>query len=74
MKNRARCVLLTFLLLFPFSQVIAQEIRALKHEISSLCSPTMSGRGYVQKGRDRAAMHIMRKMRDAGLQPVTPDS
>jgi aminopeptidase YwaD len=74
MKTRPRCVLLSFLFLFPFSLVEAQEIRTLKHEITSLCSPTMSGRGYVQKGRDRAAMHIMRKMRDAGLQPVTPDS
>ena len=52
----------------------AQDLRALKHEIASLCSPTMSGRGYVAKGRDRAALHIMRKMRDAGLRPVTPDS
>ncbi len=34
----------------------------------------MAGRGYVQKGREHAAQHIMRKFRDAGLKPVTPDS
>ncbi len=34
----------------------------------------MSGRGYINKGRERAAQHIMRKLRDAGLKPVTPDS
>src|SRR5690606_609297 len=52
----------------------AQDLRALKREISALCSPTMAGRGYVAKGGERAARHIMRKMRDAGLKPVTPDS
>src|ERR1043165_5627556 len=52
----------------------AQDIRSLKHEISSLCAPAMAGRGYVAKGREHAALHIMRKMRDLGLKPVTPDS
>ncbi len=52
----------------------AQDLRALKHEIATLCAPAMAGRGYVQKGREHAAQHIMRKMRDAGLKPVTPDS
>lgn len=52
----------------------AQNLRSLKHEISSLCAPTMSGRGYVAKGHARAATHVMRKMRDAGLKPVMPDS
>ncbi len=51
-----------------------QNLRSLKHEISSLCAPAMSGRGYVAKGHERAAMHIMRKMREAGLRPVMPDS
>lgn len=64
---------LVLLSVFP-AVLFAQDIRSLKHEISSLCSPTMAGRGYVQKGRDRAAQHIMRKFRDAGLKPVTPDS
>ncbi len=54
--------------------VDAQNIRSLKHEISSLCSPAWDGRGYVRKGREHAAAHIMRKLRDAGLKPVTPDS
>ncbi len=51
-----------------------QQLRALKHEITTLCGPTMAGRGYVGKGHERAAAHIMRKMRDAGLKPVTQDS
>lgn len=51
-----------------------QDVRWLKHEISALCSPMMAGRGYINKGRDHAALHIMRKFRDAGLKPVAPDS
>jgi len=66
------------LCLFIFSilsgSAVAQNLRSLKHEISTLGGPTMSGRGYVAKGHERAATHIMRKMREAGLQPAMPDS
>jgi hypothetical protein len=34
----------------------------------------MDGRGYVRKGHEHAAQHIMRKFRDAGLKPVGIDS
>jgi hypothetical protein len=50
------------------------EIRALKHEISGLCSPTFSGRGYIAKGAEKAGQHIMREFKDAGLKPVSADS
>lgn len=70
--------LLVGILCIALAQKSAQaqkaELRALKHEISSLCSPTMAGRGYIGKGVDRAAQHIMRKFRDAGLKPVAADS
>lgn len=73
MNPRIHLPLLLFCLL-SFAPCRAQDLRSLKHEIASLCSPTMHGRGYVQKGREHAAQHIMRKFRDAGLKPVTPDS
>lgn len=66
--------LLPFAFLCSLTGSYAQDLRALKHEIFALCAPAMAGRGYVAKGRDRAALHIMRKMRDAGLKPVSPDS
>jgi hypothetical protein len=69
-----RIHLFLFFFLLSFTICIAQDIRSLKHEISSLCSPMMHGRGYVQKGREHAAQHIMRKFRDAGLKPVMSDS
>ncbi|MEO6834244.1 MAG: M28 family peptidase [Chitinophagaceae bacterium] len=34
----------------------------------------MAGRGYVAKGHQNAAKHIMRKFRDMGLKPVSADS
>jgi len=54
--------------------VSAQDLRSLKHEISSLCTPVMAGRGYVAKGREHAAIHIMHKLRELGLKSVLPDS
>lgn len=69
-----RFALSLFLSTAFFGYAQAQNLRALKHEISTLCANAMSGRGYVAKGHERAAMHIMRKMRDAGLKPVMPDS
>jgi hypothetical protein len=69
-----RRALITLLFIAPCTSSEAQDMRSLKREINSLCSPTLNGRGYVQKGAERAAQHIMRKMRDAGLKPVTPDS
>ena len=74
MSRVIKSLALFCILHFTFCICQAQDIRALKHEIAILCSPAMEGRGYVHKGRERAALHIMRKLRDAGLKPVTPDS
>lgn len=64
--------ILSLLCLSPKTE--AQTVRSLRHEISSLCAPKMAGRGYVAKGKENAAKHIMRKLRDAGLKPVSADS
>jgi aminopeptidase YwaD len=71
MRRLALCLLTVTII---SGSAIAQNLRALKHEISTLCGPAMHGRGYIAKGHEHAAKHIMRKMRDAGLQPVMPDS
>ncbi|WP_165836369.1 M28 family metallopeptidase [Taibaiella soli] len=49
-------------------------MRWLKHQIGILSGTTMDGRGYVGKGRERAAMYIQREFKEFGLQPVLPDS
>ena len=74
MRSHFLPIPILILLAFLPSRSGAQDIKALKREISALCAPAMAGRGYVLKGRDKAAQHIMRKMRDAGLKPVSPDS
>lgn len=68
--------LLLFSLFFSTitARVQAQSLRALKHEIATLCSPTMAGRGYVAKGGERAARHIARRFREMGLQSLAADS
>lgn len=52
----------------------AQEARWFKHQITSLCSPSMAGRGYLDKGSVKAASYLLRKFRELGLQPIGTDS
>lgn len=66
--------LFLFGIILVHSSLNAQEARWFKHQVTSLCSPTMGGRGYVDKGRDKAATYIQRKFRELGLTPVMPDS
>ncbi|MBS1616262.1 MAG: M28 family peptidase [Bacteroidetes bacterium] len=66
-------VLAAWLLLFS-NPIAAQDTRWLKREIRALCAPSMAGRGYVQKGQQRAAQHIQRFFKNAGLKPILPDS
>lgn len=62
------------LILFSSIMAHAQEVRWFKHQIATLCSPAMGGRGYVDKGREKAAGYIQRKFVEMGLQPAGPDS
>ena len=45
---------------------IRQQLR--KH-INALASPAMRGRGYIEDGRERAALYIERQFRTPGLEP-----
>jgi len=50
------------------------EKRWIKHQIATLSGPTMHGRGYVDKGVDKAANYLRRKFMEFGLLPFTADS
>lgn len=52
----------------------AQDIRWLKHRIATLSGPSMHGRGYVQKGAEKAARYLVRQFQEMGLQSATGDS
>ena len=56
------------------AQKLNAEQRALKHEISSLCSPTLAGRGYIARGAEKAGKHIAKEFREAGLIAAASDS
>lgn len=45
------------------------SLRLRKH-IEVLSSKGMAGRGYVNKGMDKAAKYVMQEMRDYGLEPL----
>ena len=47
-----------------------KETRWLKHEIVTLTSSSMKGRGYVGKGHEKAANYIERRFQELGLKPI----
>lgn len=65
-----------FLVLFCLPEIIAaqQEKKWLKNEIMQLASPTMAGRGYVEKGVDKASNHISKLFQTFGLRSFQKDS
>lgn len=67
---------LLFLVLFCLPGTIAaqQEKKWLKNEITQLSSPTMSGRGYVEKGVEKASNHISKLFQTFGLRSFQKDS
>ena len=68
-------ILFLIVLSCSFSTLKAQpEKRWIKHQIATLSGNTMHGRGYVNKGVDKAALYLRRKFKEAGLLPFTSDS
>jgi aminopeptidase YwaD len=62
--------LLLFVLLLV-SSAQAQEIETgIRGTIDILASTGMHGRGYVMEGGDEAARYVLKRFKDAGLQPV----
>lgn len=49
-------------------QVTAQDLDYAKRVVKDLCSPEMAGRGYVNKGMQKAADYIQQEYRQQGLQ------
>jgi len=70
-----KSLLLLFIAVFHNTpNATAQETRWFKQQIATLSGPSMGGRGYVDKGRERAAGYIQRKFAEMGLQPAGQDS
>lgn len=69
-----RCIALAFILVFSTTNASAQDLRYIKHQITTLSGNTMHGRGYVQKGADRAGHYLVRQFQEMGLRPVGKDS
>ena len=70
-----RFLALVLVALFPFSCLRAQDdVRlAIKEHINKLSATSMEGRGYVNKGAEKAALYIQARFRDMALAPVNPD-
>ncbi len=52
----------------------AQNIKALRHDVRILTGPTMSGRGYVDKGCEKAGRYLAKRLAEAGVLPAGADS
>lgn len=66
--------LLLLLFLLNCFAARAQDAKYLRHQIATLASPTMNGRGYVKKGLEHAEKYILRLFKEYGLRPVGKDS
>ncbi len=51
-----------------------QNAKAMRYDIRMLTGASMSGRGYVDKGAEKAARFLVRRLREAGIAPATTDS
>lgn len=60
-------IVITFLLLFFFNSVLAQDIRYARSVIDTLAAPGMHGRGYVNDGDKIAAAYIENEFKKFGL-------
>jgi len=78
MNNRLLLVCLAGLALqlnaLPPAAAQKSEKRWIKHQINMLASPSMGGRGYVDKGGEKAANYLRRQFSEFGLLPFTADS
>jgi aminopeptidase YwaD len=78
-RSRLATSLILLLLLsssiFFVCPVRAQEpnLARAQRTITTLASPKMHGRGYVQGGEHEAAAYLRERLRKLGLQPLAPD-
>ncbi|WP_221899179.1 M28 family metallopeptidase [Hymenobacter sediminicola] len=57
----------------PLAPATAQEMPRVRRTIQALTAPAMHGRGYVNKGEQKAAAYLRKRFQELGLQPLTPD-
>jgi aminopeptidase YwaD len=62
------------LLLISITASAQTEKRWIKHQIATLSGPSMHGRGYINKGGDKAANYIRRKFQEFGILAFDKDS
>ncbi|WP_375433820.1 M28 family metallopeptidase [uncultured Hymenobacter sp.] len=57
----------------PSALVSAQDMPRVRRTVKDLTAPSMSGRGYVRRGDQKAADYIRRRFRQLNLQPLAPN-
>ena len=65
-----RLYTLSLLLCLIATATLAQDMSRVRHTVDILASPTMHGRGYIQRGDAKAAAYIQDRFRQMGLQPL----
>ncbi|MDX5320687.1 MAG: arginyl aminopeptidase, partial [Bacteroidota bacterium] len=57
------------LLFFVWFSIASAQIDPHR-DLDTLCSPHMAGRGYVDKGLEKASAYIANEFKTAGLEPL----
>ena len=66
-----KLVLLFFLF---FIHASSQDLSRVKSTIKKLCSSKFSGRGYVDKGSQKAAEYLSKELKRSGVKPISGKS
>lgn len=67
-------LLVTLICLQWLNSNAQSEKQWLKHNVSILAGNSMAGRGYVNKGEEKASIYISNQFKEFGLKPFTKDS
>lgn len=60
-------------LAFVAAPATAQDMPRVRRTIEALAAPAMHGRGYVNKGEQKAATYLRQRFQELGLQPLAPN-
>lgn len=69
-----RNIILFFAVLLSIPAHAQREKNWIKHQVKTLSGNPFHGRGYVNKGADKAARYVARQFKEYGLLPFTEDS
>lgn len=68
-----RLIILILIIIGTINTSFSQDLNYARQVLDTLCSQEMYGRGYVNKGEQKAAEYIANELKGFGVQPMNKD-